>query len=77
MAALIGFAALLLTASVQAAEPSPAGHAPPLVNIESDAALEPPRGNVGDVDLGKPAVRRPPDDSELDSNAIVDFPQDI
>lgn len=76
MAALIGFAALLLAASIQAAPP-PTGAASLSADAEKGAAQERPaeEGEAGGPTA--PSVRRPPDDSELDSNAIVDFPQDI
>ena len=77
MAALIGFAALLLVASIQAAAPPPTGAASLSVDAEKGAAQErsAEEGEAGGPTA--PSVRRPPDDSELDSNAIVDFPQDI
>lgn len=78
MAALIGFAALLLATSIQAAAaPPPTGAASLSADAEKGAAQERPaeEGEAGGPTA--PSVRRPPDDSELDSNAIVDFPQDI
>ena len=77
MAALIGFAALLLAASIQAAPPPDAGAASLSADAEKGAVQERPaeEGEAGGPTA--PSVRRPPDDSELDSNAIVDFPQDI
>lgn len=77
MAALIGFAALLLAASIQAAASPPTGAASLSADAEKGAAQERPaeEGEAGGPTA--PSVRRPPDDSELDSNAIVDFPQDI
>lgn len=76
MAALIGFAALLLATSIQAAEPPPSA-ASASADTEKGEAQERSAGD-GEADGPRaPSVRRPLDDSELDSNAIADFPQDI
>ena len=77
MAALTGFAALLLTASVQAAELPPTDAASASANAEKDGTQERPDGDGNKGAPNAPVVRRPPDDSELESNAVVDFPQDI
>lgn len=76
MAALIGFAALLLATSIQAAEPPPSA-ASASADTEKGEAQERPAGDGEAGGPRAPSVRRPPDDSELDSNAIADFPQDI
>lgn len=78
MAALTGFAALLLAAaSIQAAESPPTGAASVPADAEKGEAQQRPAGEGEAGGPVAPSVRRPPDDSELDSNAIVDFPQDI
>lgn len=77
MAALIGFAALLLTASIQAAAPLATAEASAPADAEENRVRERPDGDGEQAGANAPAVRRPPDDSELDSNAVVDFPQDI